>query len=150
MPSRRSVGIGRGLKGLGALFELGGFVVAAEFAEGLGFGGEVAKKIRALGAELLFFEGDHAGVAGGGFFGLAGGVVGLAKAGNGHTKLDAVRAVNRLENFQGALHDGLCLGVILLREINASEAAESARSLIAIFAVGFHVEVEGALKIGFG
>jgi hypothetical protein len=34
-------------QGLGALFEFGGFVVAAKFAEGLGLGGQVADETKA-------------------------------------------------------------------------------------------------------
>ncbi len=41
-PGRRSVGIGRRLKSLSALFKLVGFGIAAKFTEGLGLSGEVA------------------------------------------------------------------------------------------------------------
>jgi len=43
-----------GLNRLGAPLELGGFVGAAEFAKGFGFGGQIADKIRTVGAEFFF------------------------------------------------------------------------------------------------
>jgi hypothetical protein len=52
-----------GRKGLGALFELGGFVIAAKFAEGLGFGRQLADEIGRVRTELFFDERYPASVA---------------------------------------------------------------------------------------
>lgn len=150
-PSQRSIGIRlRGLKGLGALFEFGGFVGAAEFAEGLGLGGQVADEIGRVGTVLFFDESYHASVARGGFFCLAGGIVRLTESGDRHGELKAVLAVYGLKDFQSARHDGFCFGKVFLREVDARQAAECGGGLVAIFAVRFYVEFQRALEVRFG
>jgi hypothetical protein len=71
----------RGLDGLSAVFDFGGFGGAAELAEGLGFGGQVADQVRTASAELFFPDGDEASVAGFGFFRLSPLIVHVAETG---------------------------------------------------------------------
>src|SRR5258708_35068179 len=84
----------RGLEGLGAALDLGGFVGAAKFAKGVGFGGQIADEIRAVGAELLFGQNNYAGVTRCGLFRFAPLVVDVAKAGKGDGHTEGIGSVN--------------------------------------------------------
>src|SRR5215467_9099879 len=103
----------RGLEGLGALLQFGGFFVAPKLAQGLGFRGKLANKIRAVRAELLFLHGQQASVTGRGFVRLAPLIVEIAKIAQGYGQVQVLFAVIMFVNTHDTEHEGFALGKVL-------------------------------------